>query len=420
MLLQLKNNLSIRPLLCAGLLSACLANAEEDKVEVVDESPTVTPAKPWDIFTKNTLYKSDSGFIRGVKLKGRYHGQYISQDEDIGDVKDNEYDVYHHRRGRIQMDFDLDYNLSFGFDANIADGHGSRTALVRDDNSFINNFQTFNIQWKPSDDYYLIIGKDKQDITREDIISSRHIKTVERSAIVNEIGQQRPWGAQVGFFTKGIEHRLGAWVYGAQEDGPEWVDFRANKGASYNLSYPVKDDLSLHFDWNYVNNEGGLERARGDAAVGTFGSAYEHAFALGVDYEKGPFKVISDVIYGANREGVSASRGSAAIPAGDDTWGFYVLPSYKITDRLEGVFRYQYMDSGREQRVQRFGHDGDGDRNARLNVENYHSVYAGFQYFLSGENLKFMAGYEYAWGDLLKSDTDIKTGSWQFALRTYF
>ena len=169
-----------------------------------------------------------------------------------------------------------------------------------------------------------------------------------------------------------------------------------------------------------MNNEGGRERARGDAAVGTFGSAYEHAFALGFDYEKGPFQVISDVIYGANREGVAASKGSAAIPAGHDTWGFYVLPSYKITDKLEGVFRYQYMDSGREQRTQRYGHDGDGDRNARLNVQNYHSVYAGFQYFLSGENLKLMAGYEYAWGELLGSDTDINTGSWQLAVRTFF
>ena len=278
----------------------------------------------WNIFNKNTLYKSDSGFIRDVKLKGRYHGQYISQDEDIGGVKDNEYDVYHHRRARIQMDFDFDHNLSFGFDANISDGHGSRTALS-DEGSFVNNFQTFNLQWKPSDKYYFIIGKDKQDITREDIQSSRYIKTVERAPIVNEIGQQRPWGAQVGFFTKGIEHRLGAWVYGAHEDGPEWVDFRANKGLSYNLTYPVKDDLSFHFDWNFVNNEGGRERARGDAAVGTFGSAYEHAFALGFDYEKGPFKVISDVIYGANREGVSASKGSAAIPAGHDTWGFLCI-----------------------------------------------------------------------------------------------
>ena len=171
-MIQLKTNIIIRPLLCAGIFSACLANAGEDKVEVVDESPTVTPAKPWNIFEKNTLYKSDSGFIRDVKLKGRYHGQYISQDEDIGGVKDNEYDVYHHRRARIQMDFDFAHNLSFGFDANISDGHGSRTALS-DEGSFINNFVTFNIQWEPSDYYYLIIGKDKQDITREDIISSK-------------------------------------------------------------------------------------------------------------------------------------------------------------------------------------------------------------------------------------------------------
>ena len=373
----------------------------------------------WDIFNKNTLYESNEGFVRDVKLKGRYHGQYISQDEDIDGVKDNEYDAYHHRRARIQMDFKFDYNLSFGFDANISDGHGSRTALS-DEGSFINNFQTFNLQWKPSKDYYFILGKDKQDITREDIQSSRYIKTVERAPIVNEIGQQRPWGAQVGFFTKGIEHRVGAWVYGAHEDGPEWVDFRANKGLSYNLTYPVKKDLSLHFDWNYVNNEGGREKARGDAAVGTFGSAYEHALALGFDYEKGPFKVISDVIYGANREGVSASKGSEAILAGHDTWGFYILPSYKITDKLEAVFRYQYMDSGREQRTQRFGHDGDGNRNARSNVENYHSVYTGLQYFISGENLKLMAGHEYAWGKLFGNDTDINTSSWQLALRTYF
>ena len=78
------------------------------------------------------------------------------------------------------------------------------------------------------------------------------------------------------------------------------------------------------------------------------------------------------------------------------------------------------MDSGREQRTQRFGHDGDGNRNARSNVENYHSVYTGLQYFISGENLKLMAGHEYAWGKLFGNDTDINTSSWQLAVRTYF
>ncbi|MDA7920747.1 OprO/OprP family phosphate-selective porin [Verrucomicrobiales bacterium] len=407
-------------LACTGLLSAQLVTAGDGKLIIDDKNPMAEAFSPCDIFDKNTLYESDNGFIRKVKLKGRYHGQYISQTEDIDDVRDNGYHNLQHRRARIQMDFDLAHDLSFGFDANYSDGDGSSTGLVDGGDTFINNFQTINLQWKPSDDFYVIIGKDKQDITREDIQSSRFIKTVERAPIVNEVGQQRPWGAQVGFLINGIEQRFGAWVYGAHDSGPEWVDFRANKGASYNLTVPVNENLDFHFDWNFVNNDGGRERARGDAEVGTFGSAYEHAFAWGVDYEKDRFKLISDFIYGANRESSGAYRGSGEIPTGDDTWGFYVLPSYKITDRLEGVFRYQYMDSGREQRTQRFGNDGGGDNNARFNVENYHSVYAGFQYFLCGENLKLMGGYEYAWGDLFGTNTEIATGSWQFAVRTYF
>jgi len=407
-------------LACTGLLGAQLVTAGNTGSLFDDVTPTASEFNPCDIFTKNTLYESDSGFVRKIKLQGRYHFQYIIQDEDIDGAGSNSFDQVQHRRARIQMSFDFANNLSFGFDANFSDADGTSTELVKTSDTFINNFQTINLQWKPSDDFYVIVGKDKQDITREDIQSSRFIKTVERSAIVNEIGQQRPWGAQVGWVTNGIEQRLGAWVYGAHAQGPQWVDFSANKGLSYNLTIPVDDNLDFHFDWNYVDNNRGRERARGDAEAGTFGSAYEHALALGIDYEKDRLKIISDFIYGANRERSGAYRGSEEIPAGNDTWGFYVMPSYKITDKLEGVFRYQYMDSGREQRTQRFGNDNDGDRNARFNVENYHSVYAGFQYFICGENLKLMGGYEHAWGDLFGTNTDIETGSWQFAMRTYF
>ncbi|MEN8775279.1 MAG: porin [Akkermansiaceae bacterium] len=403
-----------------GLLSAQLVSAGDTGSVLQDMNPMVPDLNKCNIFDKNTLYASDSGFIRKVKLQGRYHSQYISQVEYIDGVRNNEFDQTQHRRARIQMSFDFANNLSFGFDANFSDGDSTNTDLVRTGDTFINNFQTINFQWKPSDDFYVIIGKDKQDITREDIQSSRFIKTIERAPIVNEIGQQRPWGAQVGWVTNGIEQRIGAWVYGAYDEGPEWVDFRANKGLSYNLTVPVNENLDFHLDWNYVDNDGGRERARGNAEVGTFGSAYEHALALGIDYEKDRLKIISDFIYGANRERSGAYQGSEEIPAGNDTWGFYVMPSYKITESLEGVFRYQYMDSGRQQRTQRFGNDGDGDRNARFNVENYHSVYAGFQYFLCGENLKLMCGYEHAWGDLFGTNTEIETRSLQFGLRTYF
>jgi hypothetical protein len=255
---------------CTSLLGAQLATAGNPGSVFDDVDPMLTDFNMCDIFDKNTLYESDNGFIRKIKLQGRYHSQYISQVERIDGVRDNEFDQIQHRRARIQMSFDLANNLSFGFDANFSDGDGSSNTLVNSGDTFINNFQTINIQWKPTDDFYVIIGKDKQDITREDIQSSRFIKTVERAPIVNEIGQQRPWGAQVGWLANGIEQRLGAWVYGAHDQGPEWVDFSANKGLSYNLTVPVNDDLDFHLDWNYVNNDGGLERARGNAEVGTF------------------------------------------------------------------------------------------------------------------------------------------------------
>ena len=89
----------MRILLSVLLLASVHVNAQQ----------TGAPNKPESIFKRNTLYKSDSGFVRDVKLKGRYHGQYINQDEDIDGVKDNEYDVYHHRRARVQMDFKFDY-----------------------------------------------------------------------------------------------------------------------------------------------------------------------------------------------------------------------------------------------------------------------------------------------------------------------
>ena len=321
-------------IICTGLLSAPLVTAGVTGSVSDDMNPMEVDFNACDIFDKNTLYASDSGFVRKIKLKGRHHTQNISQVEYINGVRDNEFDQIQHSRARIQMSFDFANNLSFGFDANFSDGGGSSNNLVNNGDTFINNFQTINIQWKPSDDFYVIIGEDKQDITREDIQSSRFIKTVERAPIVNEIGQQRPWETQVGWITNGIEQRVGAWVYGAYDKGPEWVDFRANKGLSCNLTVPVNDDFDFHFDWNYVDNEGGRERSRGNAEVNTFGPAYEHAFALGIDYEKDRLKIISDFIYGANRERSGAYRGSEEIPAGIDTWEFYVMPSYKITENL--------------------------------------------------------------------------------------
>ncbi|MEM7699613.1 MAG: porin [Verrucomicrobiota bacterium] len=400
-----------------GAVASAGEYAPAPKAVVSDKAPL--EADPWtfcDIFDANTLYEGD-GFIREISLHGRYHGQYISQNEEIGGVPNNGYHNWHHRRTRFAVQVEMQGNLTFYAEGNFPDGTGSRTDFIREGDEILNDFQDFYLEWEPEDTFltFIKVGKQKQKLTREDWESSKRIKAVERAAVVNEVAGARPWGATIGFETGPLLHEFGGWIYGEHREEPNWIDFQANTGFSYHLEVPVSDDMSVFFDYVYVNNNDGFGRAQGQADNGTVGSAYEHSFALGAEYEKGRFQLMTDFVYALNR------TSSGGIPAGDDTWGFYVIPSYDITDDLEFVFRYAYLDSGREQRVQRFGVDStDFDLNARQSVEDYHTVYAGLQYFICGEKLKLMAGYEWASGKVFGTDTDIDTGGWQLAVRTYF
>ena len=381
----------------ASLLGGAALAGESGKV-VIDD-PVVDP-EPWDycdIFDYNKLFKAETGFVRSVSVHGRYHGQYIHQSEDIGGV-DNDFEEWQHRRARLGLEIAMDYGLTFYAEANFA------SYLNNTGGPFFDNFQDLYLELE-QDAYWIRVGKQKQKFTIEDAESSKRIKTVERSAIVNEVGGARPWGAVVGFEAFGVDHAFGGWLYGGHADAPEWLDFNSNGGFSYNGKYGLFDHTKLHFDYVYADNKGGSEGSEGSAANG-FGPDYEHGFSLGTRTKTGKWDITANAIIGLNR------TGGGGIPDGNDTWGFYVLPAYHLTDSLELVFRYAYMDEGREQRTQRF------DR--RVAVENYHTIYGGVQYKICGDKLKIMAGYEYATGDVFQSGDDIDTGSWQLAVRTYF
>ena len=382
----------------ATLLAGAAFAGDAGKV-VIDDKGVVEP-EAWSIcnvFDHNTLFEADQGFIRSVSAHGRYQGQYISQDEDIDGVE-NDFDAWQHRRARLGLKIEMDHGLKFYAEANFASFLGSQ------DGPFFDSFQDFYLD-QETDTFWWRVGKQKQNFTIEDKTSSKKIKTIERSAIVNETAGARPWGAVVGFEAFGIDHAFGGWLYGGHSDAPEFIDFDANGGLSYNATYALLENTDLHFDYVHADNNGGSEGTEGSAAVGV-GPEYEHSFSLGTSSNFGKLNVIVNGIIASNRSG------GGGIPDGNDTWGFYVLPSYALTDKLDIVFRYAYMDEGREQRTQRY--------DVRAAVEDYHTFYGGLQYKLCGDHLKVMAGYEYATGDIFKSSEDIETGSWQLAVRTYF
>lgn len=384
-------------------LVAGSVNAGDYGKAIIDDK---APIEQWtfcDLFDKKYFYQSETGLVRSARFLGRYHGQHISQQEDVNDTLNNGFHHWQHRRFRLGFEVEFANDLTFYIESNLNSSSSRGTRFT--DGYWITDHQDLYLEWAPSDDFALRVGKQKQHITLEDIESSKRIKTVERSPIVNEMAGARPYGAVVEFATGEFDHQIGAWLYGGHLAEPSWVDTNSNAGFSYNIFFPINEAVTGHFDYVYADNDGGLTGSEGTAATG-FGPNYEHALAAGVEVEAGRFQLMSDIIYAANR------TASGLIPAGDDTWGFYVIPSYDITDKLEAVFKYAYMDSGQEQRTARF--------DVRQRVENYHTIYAGLQYFICGENLKLMGGYEYSTGDIFGTANEVDTGSWQVAVRTYW
>lgn len=375
---------------------------------IIDDKAPVS-ASPWtvcNLFDNTTLYEGD-GFIRDVSFTGRYHGQYISQTENESGTT-NGFHNWQHRRARLGFDIEFAGDLKLVSSINVSDGSGSSFGFTR--GVFFNHWDELYLKWEPDDDTYITFGKTKQKITMENMESSKRILTIERSQIVNEVvAADYPWQLLFGFNLLGIDHELGASVTGADLDSTgerwKWLDPDSRGSLSYRGNLPVSDSTKLYFGYLFTNNSSGFADAAGSADSDQ-ASQYEHLAHLGTKSEWGSLGLVTDLIYAANREA------SGPIPAGDDTWGVVFLPYYNLTDKLQFVAKYSYMDSGRQQRYQRYF--------TRQYVDGYHTLYAGLNYYLCGHKLKLMGGYEYASGDEFSTGAEIDSSSWVLAVRTYW
>lgn len=405
----------VLPLLSLSLVGTALAGEPGGvgKAVINDKMP-IADTHWCDLLKKNTLYKGD-GFVKSVKLKGRYHGQWISQTEDTltaGVEGTNGYHDFQHRRFRLGTEIEFANNLTFVSIVNIADGSGGNGPGAAGhgftNGAFFDDLDDFYLIWEPSDDFYITAGKTKQSILREYETSSNSILTIERSAITNSVVGNKPWGVAVGFNALGLKQEVGAWVVGTDRDAGgerwDWPDFDSRGSATYRASVNFNESTSIHFDYQFTNNSSGRVAPNGNAD-NNLGSSFEHVAAIGTETEIGRFGLITDLIAAQN------GLASGALPAGYDTFGVVIMPYYNLTDKLQFVTRYAYMGEGREQRVQRF--------DVRQSVEDYHTFYAGFNYYLCGNNLKLMAGYEYATGDVYGTAGDeVNTGSWMLGMRS--
>ena len=361
------NHTKFLPCLSAGfltILSAASGFAGESAVSKtpLDAAPPADEKSVYDqIWSLATLYKSDTGFLNEISLTGRYNGQFWAADSETESDEG-----WENRRIRIGLKgkFLKDWEFNSQVDLNTEGGE------------LYNGLTDSFIAWKPSKAFNLTLGKHHVEYTQEGSTSSTKILTLERSLLVNQVWPSPEYitGASVSGQVEKFLYRAG--VY-AGDFEKEYTRFDGGAGYLASVGYDFGKDAGLDtgivkFDVFYNDGDSGNTAFRN----------YEATESFNVTVKKGPFGLVTDLIY-------AQGLGSTS-----DVWGLVLLPSYDITKKLQLVAKYQFATADTAngltaaRRYEREVGGGSGD--------TYNAGYVGVNYYLYGDKLKLMTGFEYA------------------------
>ncbi|MEH6518988.1 MAG: porin [Halioglobus sp.] len=255
----------------------------------------------------------------------------------------------------------------------------ARERGLDDDITFYDSWDELYIDYSTSD----VLGFDKASVGYgrykllfggEEHQSSKRIKTIERSGINNRFGSSRPTGVNINLEKGGAEYIIGVWS--TELELEKWAGWGEEVAFQASAILPVAEG-ELILDFIYADDE--------DKVLTPFG--YNWAGSVTYTRKFGDVNVMTNATLAESRL---------------DPYGFVILPSFFIVDnKLEAAFRYQYSSVSTDLGVPR----SSGSRGLRRvaleervgtgNGDKYQAVYAGLNYYIAGDNLKFMTGVEY-------------------------
>ncbi|MEO1857371.1 MAG: porin [Rubritalea sp.] len=364
--------------------------------------------------TIGTVYKNkENPYIQKVKFFGRAQVQYgyVDGKDSNGDSFNQDFDEFRRLRfgGEVKFlnGFKLKANANFVLDEKPKGGEREFGYQSFDQAKLSYTFKDlFSIK-----ESTITYGRYKVAVGAEQHASSKKIKTVERSALANKLTTGRPTGASIDLKNDGWSATLGVFSNDYQK---EQDDLLTGWGESVAIYASTKFDVSsggviLDVIYNDQQNTDDpfLYKWATSAAYLTSYSDWDLTFnaILG---DNGDFS-------GAQREGLF--------------YGFTALGSKDIIkDKLEFVARYSYQGS-------------EGDEGVRLNSryvrrasrntpsgsssitsgrgDQHHALYGGLNWYLCGDQSKFMTGLEYDNLDASQGSNIAATTIWA-AYRMYF
>jgi phosphate-selective porin OprO and OprP len=302
--------------------------------------------------------------------------------------------------GRLQLDYSIvegDGSTAAGIDGNISDDFGGwrrlrggfKAQVFRDftlhaeadfDPDEAPVYQRLTdayLAWTPGDDLELKLGKQSMGFTLDGGTSSKELLTIDRNNLTNNLWFTEEYipGFTVAYTPSNWEFTAGVFSQGGN-DG-EFGDFDAESSWLASVGYDFTgctgaEVSTLRLD--YVYNEKTLV-----PDLFTNRNLGQVVSLVGL-YEKQDFGFRGDISFG---------DGFLGQP---DIFGLVLMPYYNITDKLQAVCRYTYLDSDGDDglRFARYESESIGNRGDR-----YHEIYGGLNYFLYGHKLKLQTGLQW-------------------------
>lgn len=373
----------IARLLVLVVVAATPALAQSSSQAADKKQPSIYD-KIWGRFT-NWYDDKENPVVQRVVFTGRYHHDFAVVEADQGDM--TEWNV---RRMRLGPRITLFRNFLV---------HAEVEVNPQEREPFYMRFTDAYVQWSKNPALVVTVGKHSVPFTQEGATSSRELLTIDRSNLANNIwfGQEYMPGVSVG-------GRRGLWtyrgsVYSAGAMNREFGKFNGGLFTMAILGYDFSKKLGVReatVTGNYLYQQPDTNN--------TFTRRYEHITSVHFRFEEGRVGTRGDL---STAVGYLGQR---------DVWSFMLLPYFNVTDKLQFVGRYTFVDSDGNNGVSlptyenRVVTRGAGDE--------YSAGYVGVNYFFYAHRLKLQSGVEFAKMQDRANDGGAYSGtSWVTGLR---
>ncbi|MEX2606429.1 MAG: porin [Kiritimatiellia bacterium] len=311
----------------------------------------------------------DNKWAQKMEIRGRVHVQAAYVDGD-NDVNSGDYSTFELRRARMGARIALPNNFRGHIEGNLMPDPSLRAAYI---------------QWREHKPAYIKVGYDKPLSSLEENTSSSAILTVERSNLTNTLAAP---GETVGLLVEGemapLFYGFGLYndegdVRNTEKESAEYL-FNARGGVELELA----EDSTLIAMVTYLQS---------DDPNGNVGGDYEDVTIASLHFTSGAFDIRAEYMIGSAED--------------SDTDGFYIQPSMMLSDKLQAVVRYEQMESddakgiratsryGRRSDAVITGVDEEGGNIVADKGDEFSALYAGLNYYLSGNGNKIMLGVEF-------------------------